>query len=179
MWVYYGKMVNGKDIFNVHWPNSLGRIEGFCTVCEQLWVDLNPWPFAQKATTLTTAQWRPHTIFYFYLFIYLFIIIYFINGMGVCVAVCGMWQCSWMVGSGFESGRGLASRRFCIQDFPNSLFFKYYFLLMISLLLFIFGLLYIYLLLFNYYFYLLLFLDLLIFVYLSFFVSYLFIIIYN
>ena len=28
-------MVNGKDIFNVHWPNSLGLIEGFCTVCEQ------------------------------------------------------------------------------------------------------------------------------------------------
>ena len=25
--------VNGKDIFNVHWPNSLGLIEGFCTVC--------------------------------------------------------------------------------------------------------------------------------------------------
>ena len=54
-------MVNGKDIFNVHWPNSLGLIEGFCTVCEQPWVDLNPRPFAQKATTLTTAPRRPHT----------------------------------------------------------------------------------------------------------------------
>ena len=54
-------MVNGKDIFNVHWPNSLGLIEGFCTVCEQPWVDLNPRPFAQKATTLTTAPPRPHT----------------------------------------------------------------------------------------------------------------------
>ena len=53
-------MVNGKDIFNVHWPNSLGLIEGFCTVCEQPWVDLNPRPFAQKATTLTTAPRRPH-----------------------------------------------------------------------------------------------------------------------
>ena len=27
---YNGKD-NGKDIFNVHWPNSLGLIEGFCT----------------------------------------------------------------------------------------------------------------------------------------------------
>ena len=51
----------GKDIFNVHWPNSLGLIEGFCTVCEQPWVDLNPRPFAQKATTLTTAPRRQHT----------------------------------------------------------------------------------------------------------------------
>ena len=41
----------GKYIFNVHWPNSLGLIEGFCTVCEP-WVDLNPRPFALKATTL-------------------------------------------------------------------------------------------------------------------------------
>ena len=32
---------NGKDIFNVHWPNSLGLIEGFCTVCEQPCVNLN------------------------------------------------------------------------------------------------------------------------------------------
>ena len=55
-----GKMVNGKYIFNVHWPNSLGLIEGFCTVCEQPWVDLNPRPFAQKATTLTSAPRRPH-----------------------------------------------------------------------------------------------------------------------
>ena len=47
-----------KDIFNVHWPNSAGLIEGFCTVCEQPWVDLNPPPFALKATTLTTAPWR-------------------------------------------------------------------------------------------------------------------------
>ena len=56
-------MVNGKYtcIFNVHWPNSLGLIEGFCTVCKQPWVDLNPQPFAQKATTLTTAPRRPHT----------------------------------------------------------------------------------------------------------------------
>ena len=53
------KMVNGKDIFNVYWPNSLELIEGFCTVCEQPWVDLNPRPFAQKATTLTTAPRRP------------------------------------------------------------------------------------------------------------------------
>ena len=51
-------MKNGKDIFNVHWPNSMGLIE---TVYEQPWVDLNPWPFAQKATTLTTAPRRPHT----------------------------------------------------------------------------------------------------------------------
>ena len=57
-------MVHGKDIFNVHWPNSLGLIEGFCTVCEQPWVDLNPRPFAQKATTLTTAPRRPHDNFY-------------------------------------------------------------------------------------------------------------------
>ena len=35
---------NGKDIFNVHWPYSLGLIEGFCTVCRQPWVDLNPRP---------------------------------------------------------------------------------------------------------------------------------------
>ena len=48
-------MVNGKDIFNVHWPNSLGLIEGFCTVCEQPWVDLNPRLFAQKATMTTAA----------------------------------------------------------------------------------------------------------------------------
>ena len=34
------RMVNGKDIFNVHRPNSLGLIEGFCAVCEQPWVDL-------------------------------------------------------------------------------------------------------------------------------------------
>ena len=54
-------MVNGKYIFNVHWPNSLGLIEAFCTVCEQPWVDLNPRLFAQKATTLTTAPRRPHT----------------------------------------------------------------------------------------------------------------------
>ena len=52
---------NGTDILNVHLPNSLGLIEGFCTVCEQPWVDLNPQPFAQKATTLTTAPRRPHT----------------------------------------------------------------------------------------------------------------------
>ena len=39
-------MVNGKDIFNVHWPTGLGLIEGFCTVCEQPWADLNPRPFA-------------------------------------------------------------------------------------------------------------------------------------
>ena len=31
-------------------------------VCEQPWVDLNPQPFAQKATTLTTAPQRPHTV---------------------------------------------------------------------------------------------------------------------
>ena len=30
-------------------------------VCEQPWVDLNPRPSAQKATTLTTAPRRPHT----------------------------------------------------------------------------------------------------------------------
>ena len=40
------------------WP---GLIEGFCTVCDQPRVDLNPRPFAQKATTLTTAPGRPHT----------------------------------------------------------------------------------------------------------------------
>ena len=27
-------MVNSKDIFNVHWPNSLGLIEGFLTMIE-------------------------------------------------------------------------------------------------------------------------------------------------
>ena len=48
-------MVNGKYIFNVHWPNSLGPIEGFCTVCEQPWLDLNPRPFVLKVTTRTTA----------------------------------------------------------------------------------------------------------------------------
>ena len=38
---YYGDscrnltIENGKHIFNVHWPNCLGLIEGFCTVCEQ------------------------------------------------------------------------------------------------------------------------------------------------
>ena len=53
--------INVKYIFDVHWLNSLGLIEGFCTVCEQPQVDLNPQPFAQKATTLTTAPWRPHT----------------------------------------------------------------------------------------------------------------------
>ena len=56
------KMVNGKHIFNVHWPNSAGLIEGFCTVCEQPWVDLNPRPFALKPTSLTTAPRRPHTV---------------------------------------------------------------------------------------------------------------------
>ena len=45
-------------MFNVNWPNSQGLIESFCTVCEQPWVDLNPRPFAQKATTLTTATRR-------------------------------------------------------------------------------------------------------------------------
>ena len=45
---------NGKYMFNVHWPNCAGLIEDFCTVCEQPWVDLNPRPFALKATTLTT-----------------------------------------------------------------------------------------------------------------------------
>ena len=49
-------MVNGKDIFNVHGPNSLGLIEGLSTVCEGPWVDLNPRPFAQKAATPSTAQ---------------------------------------------------------------------------------------------------------------------------
>ena len=49
-----------KDIFNVHWPNSLGLIEGLCTVCEQPWVDFNPRPFAHKATTLTTAPRRQY-----------------------------------------------------------------------------------------------------------------------
>ena len=29
-------------------------------MCEQPWVDLNPWPFSLKATTLTTAPRRPH-----------------------------------------------------------------------------------------------------------------------
>ena len=48
-------MVNSKYIFNVHWPNSAGLVEGFCTVCEQPWVDLNPRSFALKATTLTTS----------------------------------------------------------------------------------------------------------------------------
>ena len=38
----------------MHWPNSLGLIKGFCTVCEQPWMDLNPRPLAQKAKTLTT-----------------------------------------------------------------------------------------------------------------------------
>ena len=39
-------MVNGKFmcIFNVYWPNSAALIEGFCTVCEQPLVDLNPRP---------------------------------------------------------------------------------------------------------------------------------------
>ena len=45
----------GEYIFNVHWPNSLGLIEGFCMVCEQPWMDLNPQPFTLKATTLTTV----------------------------------------------------------------------------------------------------------------------------
>ena len=53
-------MVNGKDILNMHWPNSLGLIEGFCTVYEKPWVDLKPRPFAQKATTPTTAPGKPH-----------------------------------------------------------------------------------------------------------------------
>ena len=35
------KKVNGKYIFNVHWPNSSGLVEGFCTVCEQPWKDLD------------------------------------------------------------------------------------------------------------------------------------------
>ena len=47
----------------MHWPNSLKLIEGFCTVCEQPWVDLNPRLFGQKATTLvlllTAAPPRP------------------------------------------------------------------------------------------------------------------------
>ena len=50
-------LVSGKYIFNVHWPNR----QGFCTVCEQPWVDLSPWPFTLKVTTLTTVPWRPHT----------------------------------------------------------------------------------------------------------------------
>ena len=49
----------GKYVFHVHWPNSLGLIQGFCTVGEQPWVDLNPQPFALKATTLTSALRRP------------------------------------------------------------------------------------------------------------------------
>ena len=56
-------MVNGKDIFNVHWPNSLGLIEVFCTVCEQPRVELNPQPFARKAATLTPSPRRPHTVY--------------------------------------------------------------------------------------------------------------------
>ena len=51
-------MVNGKYIFNVHWPNRKGLVEGFCIACEQPWVYLNPRPFALKATTLTTAPRR-------------------------------------------------------------------------------------------------------------------------
>ena len=51
-------MVNGNYIFNIHWPNSLGLIEGFCTVYEQPWVDFNPQPFALKTTTLTAAPRR-------------------------------------------------------------------------------------------------------------------------
>ena len=31
-------MVNGKFVFNVHWPNSLGLVEGFCMVCKQPWI---------------------------------------------------------------------------------------------------------------------------------------------
>ena len=44
----------------MHWPNGLGLIEGFCMVCEQPWVDLNPQPFALKATALTTAPRKPY-----------------------------------------------------------------------------------------------------------------------
>ena len=47
----------------MHWPNSLGLIEGFCTACEQPWVDLNTRPFALKVATLTTVPQRPHTKF--------------------------------------------------------------------------------------------------------------------
>ena len=70
-------MANGKSTFNVHWPNSLGLIEGFSTVCEQPWVDFNPQfkvAFAVKATTLTTAPRRPYTavvrIWMYYIYMY-------------------------------------------------------------------------------------------------------------
>ena len=45
----------------MHWTNNLGLIEGFCTVCERPRVDLNPWSFALKVTTLTTVPQRPCT----------------------------------------------------------------------------------------------------------------------
>ena len=51
-------MVNGKYIFNRHWPNRLKQVEGFCTTYRQPLADLNPRPFALKATRLTTALRR-------------------------------------------------------------------------------------------------------------------------
>ena len=40
---------------------SLGQVEGFCSVHEQPWVDLNPRHFALKATAPATAPRRLHT----------------------------------------------------------------------------------------------------------------------
>ena len=58
------KWINGKYIFNVHWLNSLGLIEGFCTVCEQPWVDLNTHPRLcgghAKRNSLFVFFWADH-----------------------------------------------------------------------------------------------------------------------
>ena len=47
-----GMVWYGKDKFNVHWPNSLGLIEGFCTVCEQ------PWLAKRWKITALLSFWR-------------------------------------------------------------------------------------------------------------------------
>ena len=53
-----------KYIFYVQWAHSLRLIEGFCTACQLRLVDLNPRPFALKATALTSMSQRPHTKIY-------------------------------------------------------------------------------------------------------------------
>ena len=54
-----------KNIFNVHWPNNLGLFEGFCTVCEQPWMDLNPRTFAFESDNTnhcaTEATHKPYS----------------------------------------------------------------------------------------------------------------------
>ena len=77
-------------IFLVNWPNNLGLIDGYCTVCEQPWMDLIWWPLALKATTLTTVPQRP------FKFKWLCFCVYFYVYIFMCLDLCICFMCIFL-----------------------------------------------------------------------------------